>query len=163
MQFRGPKLYKKRGHYFKNNLTCRESLGLYLKINIDFISSTLYFDGKFSSVSLASRPPMIGKTTMFWSSTLWSWRHNAGAQELSTNHMCKAWQPRAGSTIDRFWSGCHVDAMAVVRQNHIGKNTEITLKLRPSIHNRIAKLFMKAKRYQIWTILVEIVPPLGSM
>ena len=39
---------------------------------------------------------------------------------------CKAWQPRAGSAVDRFWTGCHVDAMAAVWQNHIGKNIKIT-------------------------------------
>ena len=38
---------------------------------------------------------------------------------------CKAWQPRAGSAVDRFWTGCHVDAMAAVWQNHIGKNIQI--------------------------------------
>ena len=72
---------------------------------------------------------------------------------------CKAWQPRAGNAVDRFWFGYHVDAMAVVQQNRIGKNIEITFKLRPSIHNHIAKLFMGASRYQVGTILVEIVPP----
>ena len=41
----------------------------------------------------------------------------------------KAWQPRAGSTVDRLWTGCHVDAMAAVWQNHIGKNIKITLVL----------------------------------
>ena len=42
---------RKRGHYFKKNLSCRESLGLHLWIYISFMSSTLYLDGKFSSVS----------------------------------------------------------------------------------------------------------------
>ena len=57
---------------------------------------------------------------------------------------CKSWQPRAGNAIDRFWTGCHVDALAAVWQNHVGKNIKITFKLRPSIHNHIANLFMKA-------------------
>ena len=39
---------------------------------------------------MASRPPTIDKTTMFWSSTLWSWRQNAGARELSANHMLQS-------------------------------------------------------------------------
>ena len=69
---------RKREHYFKKNLTCRESLGLHIWIYILFISLTLYFDGKFSSVSMASRPPTISKTIKFWSSTLLSWRHSAG-------------------------------------------------------------------------------------
>ena len=72
---------------------------------------------------------------------------------------CKAWQPRAGSTVDRFWTGCHVDAMSAIWQNHIGKNIQITFKLRPSIHNRIANLFMEAWtwwRYKVGTILLEI-------
>ena len=58
---------------------------------------------------------------------------------------CKALQPHADNAIDRFLTGCHVDAMAAVCQNHIGKkNMKTTFKLRPSIHNRIATLFMKA-------------------
>ena len=99
--------------------------------------STLYFDGEFSSVSTGSRPPTIGETTMFWSSTLWSWRHMIQVHESSQPiTRCKAWQTRAGYAVDRFWTGCHVDAMAAVWQNHIGKNIKITFKLRPSIHNR---------------------------
>ena len=31
-----------------------------------------------------------------------------------------SWRP--GSAVDRFWTGCHVDSMASVWQNHIGKN-----------------------------------------
>ena len=40
--------------------------------------------------------------------------------------------------------GCRVDAMATVWQNHIGENFKITFKSRPSTHNCIANLFMKA-------------------
>ena len=58
-------------------------------------------------------------------------------------------------------TGCHVNAMAAVWQNHLGKNIKITFELMPSIHNRIANLFMKAQRYQVGTILLEIVPPFG--
>ena len=72
---------------------------------------------------------------------------------------CKAWQPRAGSAVDRFCTGCHVDAMAAVWQNHIDKNIKITFKLRASIHNRIANFFMEAWRYDVGTVLLEIVPP----
>ena len=35
-----------------------------------------------------------------------------------------------------------------------------TLKLRPSVHNGVANLFVKAQRYQVGTILIEILPPL---
>ena len=72
---------------------------------------------------------------------------------------CKAWKPRAGSAVYRFWTGCHVDVMAVVWQNHIGKNIKITFKLRPSVHNRIANFFMEAWRYEVGTIVLVIVPP----
>ena len=41
-------------------------------------------------------------------------------------------------------TGRHVDAMAAVWQNIIGKNIKITFKLRPSIHNHIINFFMKA-------------------
>ena len=44
-------------------------------------------------------------------------------------------------------------------KNHIGKNIKITFKLRPSIHNRIANLFMEAWRYEVGTIILEIAPP----
>ena len=54
---------------------------------------------------MASQPPTISKTIMFWSSALWSWRHNVGARELSANHVAhgKAWQARAGNAVDMFW------------------------------------------------------------
>ena len=55
-------------------------------------------------------------------------------------------------------TGCHLDAMAAVWQNHIGRNIQIKFKLRPYIHNRIANLFMEALRYQVGTILLELVP-----
>ena len=72
---------RKWGHYFTKNLTCLPRIFRFSSLNLH----TFHFDGEFSSVSMASRPPKIGKTTMFWSPTLWSWRHNAGARELSAN------------------------------------------------------------------------------
>ena len=86
VQFMGPKLYKKKGALFKTRILPTANHQVFIFKYTLFISLTLYFDGKFSSVSMASRPPTIGKTTMFWSSTLWSWRHNAGARELSANY-----------------------------------------------------------------------------
>ena len=53
------------------------------------------------------------------------------------NHMLVT--PLIGSGTD-----CPVDSMAAVWPNHISKNIKITLKLRPTIYNCIANLFVKA-------------------
>ena len=86
VQFRGPKFCRKEGTLFQEEsylLRIFRSSSLNLH---SFHLINIAFDGKFSSVSMASQPPTIGKTIMFWSSTLWSWRHNVGARELSANH-----------------------------------------------------------------------------
>ena len=136
VQFRGPKLYKKQGTLFQeesylSRIFRSSSLNLHT-----FHLINIVFDGKFSSVIMASWPLTIGKTTMFWSSTLWSWHHNALSSQPITH--CKAWQPRASNAVARFWTRCHVNAMAAIWQNHISKNIRTTFKLRPSIYNRIA-------------------------
>ena len=144
MQFRGPELYKKKGAVFQEEsylprIFRSSSLNLHT-----FISSTLYFDGEFSSVSMASRPQRSARPPRFDRRRC---DHDVTMQVHESSQpirCCKAWQPRAGNTVDRFWTGCHVDAMAAVWQNPIGKNIKITIKLRPSIHNRIANLFMEA-------------------
>ena len=48
--------------------------------------------------------PTIGKTAMFLVVDV----------VIMTSHV-------AGSAVDRFWTDCHVDAMAVVKQNHMDK------------------------------------------
>ena len=98
----------------------------------------------FKSVSMASRPQRSARPPCFDRRRC---DHDVTMQVHESSQpirCCKAWRPRAGNAVDRFWTGCHVDAMAVVWQNHIGKNIKITFKLRPSIHNRIANLFMEA-------------------
>ena len=78
---------------------------------------------------------------------------------LSQSHVVKRDNHVPVTPLKGSGTGCHVDAMAAVWQNHIGKNIKITFKLRPSIHNRFVNLFMKAQRYQAGIILLEIVPP----
>ena len=79
VQFRGPKFYRKEGALFQEeSYLLRIFRSSYLNLHT-FHLINIVFDGKFSSVSKASQPPTIGKTIMFWLSTLWSWRHNVGA------------------------------------------------------------------------------------
>ena len=148
----GPELYKENGTLYLEEsylatIFWSSSLNLHTFDLIDIVFWWQIFFRKH-----VKSTPTIGKTAMFWSSTLWSWR----SQPITC---CKSWQPRPGNTVYRFWAGCHVDAMAAVWQNHIGKNIKITFKWRPSIHNRIANVSMKAKRYQVSKIIFEIVPP----
>ena len=39
---------------------------------------------------------------------------------------CKAWQPRAGDAVDKLTASSHVDTMAAVSWNYVGKNVKIT-------------------------------------
>ena len=91
-----------------------------------FISLTLYFDGKLSSVSMPSWPPMISKSTMCWSSTLWSWFHNAG--ELSANHTLQRvttmYQYCHWQVLDWLWCWCDGSCMA----KSYWQNIKITFK-----------------------------------
>ena len=88
---------------------------------------------------------------MFLSSTLWSWTRSQSHVAKHDDHVPIT--PLIGSA-----TGCHVDAMAAVWQHHVDKNIKITYKLRPSVHNRFAHLFTKAQRYQVGTILLEMMP-----
>ena len=83
VQFKGPKLYKKKRALFQKESYCQRILrssswNLYAfhLINIVF----------WWQIFMASRPPMIGKTTIFWSWTLWWWHHNVGAWQLLAIH-----------------------------------------------------------------------------
>ena len=51
---------------------------------------------------MASRPPTVGKTTMFWSSTLYHVTMQVHESSQPITH-CRAWQPRTGKAVDRFW------------------------------------------------------------
>ena len=65
VQFRGPKFYGKEGALFQEEsylLRIFRSLSLNLHT---FQLINIVFDGIFSSVNMASQPPMIGKTIIF--------------------------------------------------------------------------------------------------
>ena len=86
VQFRGPELYKKKGALFQEEsylprIFRSSSLKLHTFHLIHIVFWWQIFFRKHGKLT-----PTIGKTAMFWSSTLWSWRHNAGARELSANH-----------------------------------------------------------------------------
>ena len=49
----------------------------------------------------------------------------------------------AGDAFDKLTASCHVDTMAAVSWNYVGKNVKITSEWQPSVHNRINNLSMK--------------------
>ena len=145
VQFRGPKLYKKKRALFQEEFYLprifrSSSLNLHTfhVINIVFWWRIFFRKHGKSTPQRSARPPCFGRRRCDHDITM---QVHESSQPITR---CKAWQPHAGNAIDRFRTGCHVDAMAAVWQNHIGKNIKITFKLRPSIHNRIANLFMEA-------------------
>ena len=86
LHFGGPELFKKKGALFQEEsylprIFGSSSLNLHTFLLIHIVFWWQIFFRKHGKST-----PTIGKTTMFWSSTLWSWRHNAGARELSANH-----------------------------------------------------------------------------
>ena len=143
VQFRGPELYKKRGVLFQEEsylatLFRSSSLNLHTFHLTDIVFWWQIFfrkHGKSTPNDRYDRHVLVVDVVIMTS----QWQESS--QPITG---CKSWQPRAGNAVDRFWTGCHVDAMATVWQNHIGKNIQITFKLMPSVHNRIANLFMKA-------------------
>ena len=78
---------------------------------------TMHFDVEFSSVSMPSRPPTIGKIAMFWSSC----RDDDVAKQVRESSQpithCKAWQPRAGDAVDKL-TVSYVDTMAAISWNY---------------------------------------------
>ena len=90
VQFRGLELYKKKGALFEEEsylprIFRSSSLNLHTFHLINIVFWWRIFFRKHGKST-----PTIGKTTMFWSPTLWSWRHNAGARELSANQMLQS-------------------------------------------------------------------------
>ena len=65
VQFRGPKLDKKKRGIISKIILHAENLSVFIFKFVCFIFLTLYFSGKLSSASMASRPPTIGKTICF--------------------------------------------------------------------------------------------------
>ena len=88
VQFRGPELYKKKRTLFQEeSYLPRIFRSSSLDLHIFHLIHIVFWWQIFFHKHMASWPPTIGKTAMFWSSMLWSWRHNAaGARELSANH-----------------------------------------------------------------------------
>ena len=97
---------------------------------------TLHFDVEFSSVSMASRPPTIGKTAMFLIVVPWSWRYNAEAWELSANHTLQS------MTTTRWWRHWQADGLlsCLFNGGRIGKKIA-TLK---------GKLSVRLQRWNYW-------------
>ena len=143
VQFRGLELFRKKGTLFEEESYLAKifrPFSLYLHT---FTVFTMHFDVEFLSVTFASRPPTIGKIAMFWPSCR---DHDVTMQVRDSSQPItrrKAWQPRAGDAVDKLTASCHVDTMAAISWNYVGKNIEITSEWGPSIHNRINNLSMK--------------------
>ena len=145
MQFRELKLYKKKDalfqdEYYLPSIFRSSSLNLHTfhLINIVFWWQIFFQKHGKSTPNDRQNPPCFGRRRCDHYVTM---QVHESSQPITH---CKARKPHAGNAIDRFRTGCHVMAMAAIWQNQIGKNIKITFKLRPSIHNRIANLFMKA-------------------
>ena len=90
VQFRGPELYKKNGALFQEE-SYLPRIFMSLSLNLQtFHLINIVFWRRIFFRKHGKSTPTIGKTTMFWSPTLWSWRHNAGARELSANQMLQS-------------------------------------------------------------------------
>ena len=84
VQFRGPKLYKKKGALFQEeSYLPRIFRSLSLDLHTFHLTNIVFWWQIFFRNHGKST---AHDTAMFWSLTLWSWHHNAGARELSANH-----------------------------------------------------------------------------
>ena len=118
VQLRGPELYKKKGALFQEEsylprIFRSSSLNLHTFHLINIVFWWRIFVCKHGKLTPNDRQDHHVLVADVMTS------------QCSQSHVAKQWQPRAGNAVDRFWTGCHVDAMAAVWQNHIGK----TLKL----------------------------------
>ena len=153
MQFMGPKHYKKKGALFQEEsylprIFRSSSLNLHTfhLVNILFWWQIFFPKHGKSTPNDRQDHHVLVLDVVFMTSQCRCTR------ALSQSHVPK-------NAVDRFWDWLSCQCNGCCMANHIGKNIKITFKLRPSIHNRIANLFMKALRYQVGTILFEILPP----
>ena len=65
----------------------------------------MYFDGKFSSTLYERQDHHVLVVDVVITTP---YNRCTRSQPITR---CKAWQPRARNAIDRFWTGCHVDAI----------------------------------------------------
>ena len=145
VQFRGPKLYKKEGALFQEEsylLRIFRSWSLNLHafhlINIVFWWQIFFRKhGKLTPNDRQNHHVLVLDIVIMTSQC--RCRRGLSQKQIANhdNHMPVTPLKDCGT-------GCHVVTMAAVWQKHIVKNIKITFKLRPSVHNRIANLFMKA-------------------
>ena len=143
MQFRGPKLYKKEGVLFQEEsyllrIFRSSSLNLHAFHLINIVLWWQIFFRKQGKLTPGDRQEyhvlVVDVVIMTWQCRC--------KRALSQSHVAKHDNHMLVMLLIGFRTGCHVDAMAAIWQSHIGKNIKITFKLRPSLHNRIANLFM---------------------
>ena len=145
VQFRRPKLYKKKGTLFQEEsyiprIFKSSSLNLHsvYLINILFWWQIFFCKhGKLTPNDRQDHHVLVVDVVIMMSQCRCTRALSQSDVAKHDNHLPA--MPLIGSG-----TGCHFDAMAGVWQNHISKNIKITFKLRPSIHNRITNLFTKA-------------------
>ena len=145
MQFRGPNLYKKKGALFKEEsyllrIFRSSSLNLHTFHLINIVCWWQIFfckHGKLTPNDRQNHHVLVVDVVTMTSQCRCT-------KALSQSHVAKHENHVPVTPLIGSGTGCHVDAMAAVWQNHIVKNMKITFKLRPSNHNCIANLFMKA-------------------
>ena len=144
VQFRGPKLYKKKGALFQEEsylprIFRSSSLNLHTfhLMNIVFWWQIFFRKhGKSTPNDRQDHHVLVVDIVTMTSQCRCTRAPSQSHVVKHDNHVPET--PLIGSG-----TGCHVDAMAAVWPNHIGKNIKIIFKLRPSMPNRIANLFAK--------------------
>ena len=145
MQFRGPKLYqKKEGLYQEESYLLKifrySSLNLHTFYLINIVFWRQIFFRKHGKSTLNDRQDHYVLVFYVVIMTLQCRCMRAFGQ----SHVAQHDNHVPVTPLIGFGTDCHVDAFGCHMANHIGKNIEITFKFRPSIHNRIANLFVKA-------------------
>ena len=140
VQFRGLKLYKKKGTLIKEESYLPRIIRSSSLHTLHLINPVFWWQiffrkhGKSTPNDRQDHHVLVTDVVIMTSHCRWM---RDLIQSHVVNHVPVT--PLIGSG-----TGCHVDAMAAVLQNHIGKNITSTFKLRPSNHNRITNLFMEA-------------------
>ena len=144
VQFRGPELYKKKGALFQVESYLPRIFGFSsLNLHTFHLIHIVFWWKLFFRKHGKSTPDDCRDHHVLVVDVVIMTSQCRCTRALSQSHVAKHDNPVPVAPFDRFWTGCHVDAMAAVWQNHIGKNIQITFKLRPSIYNLFANFFFE--------------------
>ena len=160
VQFRGPKLYKKKRALFQEeSYLPRIFRSSSLNLHTFHIINIVFWWQIFFSKHGKSTPDNRQDHNVLVVDVMIMMSQCRCTRALSESHVAKH-DSHVPVTL-LIGSGLALMSMQWLLYGKIisAKKIEITFELMPSIHNRIANLFMKAQRYLIGTILLEIVPP----